>query len=299
MYKKILLSSFVCSILLFSNVGCGKKTDSDTPQAKAESSEDVKLTNASNKESDKGTTAAALGPDVNPNDAKAVEDKLHSEFPQMKVSRIENSPIKGYYQVLTDGEVFYIASDAKTMFVGDVIAIDQPQKTNLTEEVRKTSRKDLLKSVSESDMIVFMPKGEKPQHVVTVFTDVDCGYCRKFHSEMDSYLKQGIEVRYMPFPRAGIDSDSYNKAATVWCAKDPRESMNKAKLTETFKADKTLCNKKSIIDDSLAIVRKLGLNGTPALLLEDGTLIPGYMPADKLKAALDGLSKRNASQNNI
>jgi len=287
MYKKVLLSSFVCLSLLISNVGCGKKTDTDKVMSKAETTETVKPAN-------EGTKTAEIGSNVNKNDAQAVLNKLHTEFPQMQVARIENAPMNGFYQVLADGEVFYVASDSKTMIIGDVIAIDKPQRANLTEDVRKTSRQDLIKSVPESDMIVFTPKN-KTEHVVTVFTDVDCGYCRKFHSEIQTYLDKGIKVRYMAFPRAGINSDSYNKAVTVWCSANPQEAMNKAKLSEGFKADTTLCAKKSIIDNSMNIVRKLGLNGTPALLLEDGTLIPGYMPADRLKTALDENSKKKVN----
>ena len=295
MYKKILLSSFVCSIIMFSNAGCAKKNESEA--AKSANSEEVQQVNANN-DSNKEATTAVIGPGVNQNDAKAVLDKLHSEFPQMKVSKIENSPIKSYYQVLTDGEVFYISSDAKMMFIGNVIAIDKPQKVNLTEDVRKESRKELLNTVPESDMIVFAPKDGKVDHVVTVFTDVDCGYCRKFHSEISSFTDKGIKVRYMAFPRAGLDSDSYKKAVTVWCAGDlkaQQKAMNEAKLTEKFKA-KELCDKKQIVNNSMAIVQKLGLNGTPALLLEDGTLIPGYMPADKLRAALDENAKEQLAK---
>ena len=286
MYKKIVLSSFVCLGLLLSNVGCGKKTDSEKSVLKTQTSESAKPTDAGNK-------SVQMGSDVNKNDAQAVVDKLQLEFPQMKVSKIENAPMTGFYQVVADGEVFYVASNAKLMLVGDVIAIDKPQKANLTEDVRKTSRFDLVNAVPESNMVVFNPKG-KVEHTVTVFTDVDCGYCRKFHSEMQAYLDKGIKVRYMAFPRAGMDSDSYNKAVTVWCAKDPKKAMDNAKLAgaEAFKADEKLCDKKSMINDSMALVRKLGLNGTPALVLEDGTLIPGYMPADKLRVALDDLASK-------
>ncbi|MBP9721648.1 MAG: DsbC family protein [Gammaproteobacteria bacterium] len=283
MYKKIVLSSLVCLGLLTSNVGCGKKSEEGSGQAQPSvSSSEVRV----------DTAQTEFGKNVNKSEAEAVVAMLQTEFPQMKASKVEKAPFNGFYQVLADGEVLYVSSDAKLLFVGDVIAIDKSQqKRSLTEEVRKSVRLDVLNSLKESDMVVFKPK--KVEHVVTVFTDVDCGYCRKFHSEMQAYLEKGIEVRYMAFPRAGKDSDSYNKAVTVWCAKDQKAAMNKAKLTEDFKADSKLCDKKSVIDKSLEVVRKLGLNGTPALLLEDGTLVPGYMPADKLSFALDQNKKRN------
>jgi thiol:disulfide interchange protein DsbC len=280
MYKNIILSSLVCFCLLVSNVGCGKKEDHGTIATEGSTTSAAEV-----------TKPAELGANVDKKTANAVVDKLRTDFPQMKISRIENAPISGFYQVLADGDVFYISHNSELMFVGDVISLDKQGRTNLTEEVRKSSRYTLLQAIPESDMVVFTPKS-KVEHMVTVFTDVDCGYCRKFHSEIQAYLDKGIKIRYLPFPRAGKNSDSYNKAATVWCAKDPQDAMNKATLTETFKADATLCAKKSVVDNSLNVVRKLGLNGTPALLLEDGTLIPGYMPADNLKAALDDHSKK-------
>jgi len=177
------------------------------------------------------------------------------------------------------------------MLVGDLIQTSNKQ--NLTEEVRKGSRLALLNSVPESDMVVYKPKG-KAEHTVTVFTDIDCGYCRKFHKEMKDYLAKGIKVRYMSFPRAGKGSDSYKKAATVWCSKDPNKAMDNAKLGKDFKISEKLCDKTGTIDNAMSLVRKLGLRGTPALMLEDGTIVPGYMPADKLKATLDNAKKNQA-----
>ncbi len=279
MYKKIMLSSFISLAMLASNVGCGKKSEQDAGQAQPRASA-----------SQNSTVTAEFAKDVDKAQAENVLSLLRSEFPQMNVARVENAPMKGFYQVLADGEVLYVSADNKLMLVGDVISLDKTRKS-LTEEVRKAARLKLLQSLNDSDMVVFKPK--KVDHVVTVFTDVDCGYCRKFHSEMQSYLDKGIEVRYMSFPRAGKNSESYNKAVTIWCSKNPQEAMNKAKLTDTFKADEKLCAKSAIVDRSLDIVRQLGLNGTPALLLEDGTILPGYMPADKLSSLLDENKKKN------
>jgi thiol:disulfide interchange protein DsbC len=130
-------------------------------------------------------------------------------------------------------------------------------------------------------MIVFKPKAT--QHVIYVFTDIDCGYCRKLHSEIDQYLKLGIEVRYLFFPRAGKDSDSYFKAVTVWCAKDRNAALTKAKSGENL-ARKQCDNP---IDEHMALAEAMGANGTPMIVTEKGVIMPGYVPAEQLLKMLE------------
>ncbi len=136
-------------------------------------------------------------------------------------------------------------------------------------------------------MIVFSPK-EKPRHTLTVFTDIDCGYCRKLHAEMDELNSYGIEVRYMMFPRTGLNTPSYQKAVNVWCAKDQQVSMTKAKAGESIPQ----ANCDNPIASQFDLGQQLGVTGTPALLLGDGSLIPGYRPAKDLAAILDEEAKK-------
>ena len=129
-------------------------------------------------------------------------------------------------------------------------------------------------------MVVFSP--EKYDHTVTVFTDIDCGYCRKLHNEMNGYHDNGIRVRYMFFPRAGVGSDSYQKAVSVWCADDRNEAMTQAKQGRPLPEKQC----ENPVREELLLGRLLGVNGTPAIFLESGEMIPGYVPPDKLKAIL-------------
>lgn len=130
-------------------------------------------------------------------------------------------------------------------------------------------------------MIVYAPKQVK--HTVTIFTDIDCPYCRKLHKEMQSYLDAGIEVRYLAFPRAGAGSESYKKAVSVWCAKNREEAMTRAKRGETVKSESC----KHPVDRHLALVQRLGVNATPTIFLENGRRIPGYVPAQRLLQILE------------
>jgi len=116
-----------------------------------------------------------------------------------------------------------------------------------------------------------------------VFTDIDCGYCRKLHGEIDQFNAKGITVRYLAFPRSGIGAPSYNKAVSVWCDKDPQAAMTRAKNGETLpKAD---CD--NPVKEQYELGQLIGVQGTPAIIMEDGALLPGYVPAAKLAAALD------------
>ena len=130
-------------------------------------------------------------------------------------------------------------------------------------------------------MIVFPAKEQK--HVITVFTDIDCGYCRKLHAEMDKYNEEGITVRYLMFPRAGVDSPSYKKAVTVWCSKDQLDAMTRAKNGENL--PNLTCD--NPIQEEYELGQLIGVRGTPAIVMDDGGMLPGYVPAARLAKALE------------
>ncbi len=187
---------------------------------------------------------------------------------------IKPSPVKDLYEVTVGPQIFYMTVDGKYVFSGDIIDLDSKQ--NITDEKRDLVRLAALDAFGEKNMIVFGPK--VPKHTITVFTDIDCGYCRKMHNEMAEYNKLGIKVRYLAFPRAGIGSESYNKAVSVWCADDRPKAMTTAKQGGNLPS-KTCENP---VAAEYALGQELGVNGTPALVLENGKIYPGYAPAKQL-----------------
>lgn len=196
-----------------------------------------------------------------------------------QVTDIKPSPLPGLFQVTAPPMVFYMSKDARYVINGDII--DLEKKLNLSSSERDTAKKTAIEQIGEKDMIVFAPKEVK--HTITVFTDIDCGYCRKLHSEMAEYNKLGIKVRYLAYPRAGLGSDSYNKAVSVWCAKDRKKAITEAKINNRIE-QKTCTNP---VAREFELGQELGVNGTPALVLENGQIYPGYAPADKLIQVLD------------
>ncbi len=206
--------------------------------------------------------------------------------PKMDVGSVTESPIKGLYEVVAGPLVIYMSADGQYLVQGKMMNLATGQ--DLTERAKaeyEVSRRDFnvdqIKAVSEKTMIVYEP--ENPQYTVNVFTDIDCGYCRKLHSDMDGYLKNGIRIRYLSFPRAGLGSSSFDKARNVWCADDQKLAMTDAKAGKTIPTIE--CD--APIADHLSLGGRLNVNGTPALFLEDGESLPGYIPPDKLKAYLD------------
>ena len=199
-------------------------------------------------------------------DRAAIKKVLGDNSP----SSIRPSKIPGLYEVVVDAHVFYVSGDGRYVLQGDLV--DTQNGENLTEPARRKAVKTALSKMGEDRMIVFSPKNRK--HTMTVFTDIDCGYCRKLHGEIDQYLDKGIEVRYMMFPRAGKKSEAYKKAVAVWCADDRRAALTKSKQGESIPM-KTCDNP---VDAHMALANDLGLRGTPLVVLEDGTIQPGYVP---------------------
>ena len=183
------------------------------------------------------------------------------------------------FEAVINGEIVYFTNDLRYVIQGDVVSLETRQ--NITENKRISLRKQALASLNEADMIVFEP--EKIEHTITVFTDIDCGYCRKLHQQMDGYNDLGIRIRYMAFPRAGVDSASFDKAADVWCAKDRHQAMDDAK--DGIKVSAESCN--NPVKAQYELGRKIGVKGTPALFLESGQMLPGYVPPKRLKQLLD------------
>lgn len=204
---------------------------------------------------------------------------LHGQNPDS----IRPSPVEGFYEATYGTRVFYVSGDGRYLFAGELL--DLENQVNVTERRLSDVRKGLIDGVDDGSMIVYGDDDET-EHTVTVFTDVDCGYCRKLHRGMQEMNDLGIQVRYLAYPRAGVGSASYDKAVSVWCADDRRAAMDLAK-TGKQPAPATCDNP---VRRHLDLGQKVGVSGTPALVLEDGRLLPGYVPPKRLLQLLGGSS---------
>ncbi len=211
-----------------------------------------------------------------------LDSALEKLMPGTKPSSVEESALPGLYEVSYGSTVFYFNKDASLMFRGDIIDVEK--RINLTEKKRGDARGKLLAAMDESQMIVYPAENEKAK--VTVFTDIDCPYCVKLHREMADYNAEGITIRYMAYPRSGLGTRSYQKAVNVWCADDPAKAMGDAKEGKAIA--KKDCN--DPVAQQFQLGQALGVEGTPAMFLEDGTSLPGYMPAKRLAARLNAVN---------
>ncbi len=196
----------------------------------------------------------------------------------LKATKVEDSPIANIKQVTTSKGLFYVTADNSYFIQGRVFDLNNNFE-NLTDKASATIRIDGLAELEQS-MIVFPAKDEKYQ--VSVFTDPSCGYCRKLHSEMAEYNDLGITIKYLAFPRGGLNSETYHDIKSVWCAKDQHQAMTSAKAT----GGSVVAAKCSApIKAHFELGRSFGVTGTPAMILADGTMVPGYKsPKDLLKA---------------
>ena len=201
----------------------------------------------------------------------------------LKPTSVANAPVPGLLQVFTDRGLFFASSDGQYLIQGEVF--DLKNKVHVNEEVMKPMRLAGVNKMTPS-AIEFKAKNEK--FVVTVFTDTDCGYCRKLHSEMQDYLDAGISIHYLAYPRGGENSQTFSTLESIWCSKDKQGAMTKAKGGSDVSVAK--CDNNVAAQYHLG--QSFGISGTPAMVLPDGSLIPGYQPAAALAAALTQLAKR-------
>lgn len=189
----------------------------------------------------------------------------------VKAEDLHPSPIAGIYELARGADVAYVSSDGRYIIAGDLYDLDKD--SNLTEVRRRSVRLGLLGGVPESQMLIFGPKDAR--YTITVFTDIDCGYCRKLHSEIAEYNRLGIRVRYLFYPRSGPGTSSWAKAEGVWCSPNRNEALTRAKRGENVES--TRCGSTPVAEH-YALGREFGVRGTPAIVLADGELLPGYVP---------------------
>ena len=208
--------------------------------------------------------------------------RLKALRPDIPIEAVNASPLPGIYELtLTGGTVFYGTEDGKYLFAGDLYELGETDLVNLADIGRSAGRRDLMAAVALEDMVVFPADGQT-KAVINVFTDVDCGYCRKLHQEVPALNELGIEVRYLAYPRAGVGSPSYAKIVSAWCADDPNGAITELKAGNEI-PEKTCDNPVAAQFD---LGREVGVTGTPAIVLEDGRLLPGYAPAADLAASI-------------
>lgn len=194
----------------------------------------------------------------------------------VKPANISAAPVSGLYQITSDTDVAYVTADGRFLFQGGLV--DTVHQQNLTEQTQQQLRMDILKAVPATDMIRYVPAN--PRHSLIVFTDLDCGYCRRLHHAMPTLLQAGIEVRYLFYPRAGPGTGAWHKAEAVWCADDRRKALDEGFSGQAL--GQPGCDANAKIQHDYQLAQRIGATGTPAIVLDNGRLIPGLPPIPQL-----------------
>ncbi|MES9869486.1 MAG: DsbC family protein [Sedimenticola sp.] len=219
-----------------------------------------------------------LAADATQEKSERVRQGLALHLPDLQPDSVSPSPVPGLYEVVVGPRVIYVTEDARFVLRGDVI--DLEERRNITQPRVDQLKVQAIERVGEENMLIFSPK--KTRYTVTVFTDIDCGFCRKLHKQMAEYNDLGIRVRYLFYPRAGLGSASYRKAVSVWCAGDSRRAMTEAKSGKPIEGLE--CS--NPVQSHMALGELMGVTGTPVLVLGDGRMLPGYVPPEKLDQIL-------------
>jgi len=222
-------------------------------------------------------TSFTLSADESEADTAAkLKQALAKSMPSVIVSKISATPIEGLFEVIVGSQVVYMSADARYMIEGDLF--DLKTKRNVSEEAKSSIRLTAMEGLGVDNMLVYTP--EKVENTITVITDIDCPYCRKLHSEIPDYLDNNVQVRYIFMPLKG--RSDMEKTVSVWCSDDQQLALDIAKAGGEIEEKKC----ENPIQKHLTLARKIGVRGTPAILLENGQLLPGYVPYDKLLAEL-------------
>ena len=214
-----------------------------------------------------------------------IASKINAVLPEgMSVQSVKESQIENLFIVdIGDLQPIYASKNGEFFFYGELYAVNGNMLQNTTKDEVNLKRKSILdETLSEDDFISF--KSENEKHSVTIFTDVDCGYCRKFHNEIQDFNDLGITVNYVAFPRSGLDSVSYNKIVTAWCSKDPKSALTKMKQGQDVQL--SMCQNHPV-EAHFLLGQKIGITGTPAIIKSNGELLPGYLPPEGLLTRLN------------
>lgn len=234
-----------------------------------------------------------VGLTVTANMVFASEQTVKAQFqkmvPDVVVKEVSKSPINDFYQIQVDsGKVFYMSEDGKYLLQGYLFDLTGKEPKNLTLQTEEKFVASLINNMSKSKMVVFKAKDNQPKTHITIFTDTTCPYCHRLHQEVPMLNANGIEVRYLAFPREGFASRGFDELQKVWCADNKQEAMNQLMQEIPVKSTKK-CD--SPVVEQYVLGQKIGIRGTPAIILENGQIIPGYQPASQLiNAALEAAS---------
>ena len=268
-YKRTTYLVTLTAAILF---GC---SNNETAQADHDVNDTTKTTATTTSDS-----SAAVSPvESDANVVSAVQKNLAASGIDAKILSATPTDMPDIYWVSgEDMPAFFTDKTGQHIIQGQIVRIGEAEPIDITAKLQADAAQQKLAKVAKEDMVIFPAKGET-KGVIYAFTDADCGYCRKLHSEMQQINDLGIEVRYLAWPRS---PQTLPKMEAIWCSKDRNEAMNTAKSGGDVSAPSC----ENPVEDQVALGMSLGVRGTPAVFTETGEQIGGYLPAQQIAQAL-------------
>ena len=213
------------------------------------------------------------------NNFSVIEEKLSQIIPaELEIDSIQRSEVENFYEIeLSDNSFFYVGENAQYLFLGDIYKLGENELINISQQKKFSSSQEMLKKINPESLISFTP--ELIKYKIYVFTDVDCGFCRKFHNQIGAYLNEGIQINYLAFPRSGVESETYKKMTTAWCSDDRQKVLTGLKNDEVFDQIDCVDNP---IKEHYQLAKSIDIQGTPTIISSTGLTIPGFIEAKEI-----------------
>jgi thiol:disulfide interchange protein DsbC len=213
------------------------------------------------------------------NNFSVIKEKLSQIIPaELEIDSIQRSEVENFYEIeLSDNSFFYVGENAQYLFLGDIYKLGENELINISQQKKFSSSQEMLKKINPESLISFTP--ELIKYKIYVFTDVDCGFCRKFHNQIGAYLNEGIQINYLAFPRSGVESETYKKMTTAWCSDDRQKVLTGLKNDEVFDQIDCVDNP---IKEHYQLAKSIDIQGTPTIISSTGLTIPGFIEAKEI-----------------
>ena len=211
-------------------------------------------------------------------DEASVRKGMQAKFPKMAVESVSKTPFPGIYEVVLEGQILYTDDNVSYVFSGNLLDLRGREPRNLTEET--TSRLAAATLAKSTDLAVKRVRGSG-KRVIYTFEDPNCGYCKELQKELVKLNDVTIYTFLWPI----LSKDSIEKSRSIWCSRDRGKAWEDYMIKGVAPAAKRDCDT-TALDRNAKLAQRFGLRGTPGVFLVNGDQIGGFMPAEKLEAAL-------------
>lgn len=217
-------------------------------------------------------------------DENAIRKAFQSKFAEMPVESVAKTPIAGIYEVVAQGQIFYVDEKVNYVFRGVLFDSRTSELRNITAE--RDAQIAALSLSKAQDLAIKRVKGNGKRTLYT-FEDPNCGYCKKQQAELIKLNNITLYTFLLPIVSP---PDSVEKSKAVWCAKDRGKAWDELMSKGVVPGGSKTCD--TPIEKIIQLAQRFNVRGTPAIYLANGQQIGGFLAADKIEQALNSLPSK-------